>query len=121
MSQAKKYEQLKKLMQAFSEPYRGTLYHYTSADAISGIIDKGEIWMSNTAFVNDSTELRALETPRNLLQDSEFTNDAVREAWLDRNPNEAPVHYMASFSKKRTRLNNGEHTGISVLDLMHEN
>ncbi len=61
MSRADKYEHLKKLIQAFSEPYRGTVYHYTSADGISGIIGKHEIWMSNTAFMNDTTELKALE------------------------------------------------------------
>jgi hypothetical protein len=39
MSRADKYEHLKKLIQAFSDRCEGTVYHYTSADGISGIID----------------------------------------------------------------------------------
>jgi hypothetical protein len=57
------------------------VYHYTSADGISGIIDKHEIWMSNTAFMNDTTELKALENATGMLKDSDFTNDAVKEEW----------------------------------------
>lgn len=52
-----KYEQLKSLMQAFSEPHRGIIWHYTSAEGGAGIIGKHEIWMSNTAFMNDPAEL----------------------------------------------------------------
>jgi nuclear transport factor 2 (NTF2) superfamily protein len=107
MSRADKYEHLKKLIQAFSEPYRDTVYHYTSADGISGIIDKHEIWMSNTAFMNDTTELKALEKATGI-KDSDFTNDAVKEAWRRRG-NRAGIHemnqyYMASFSKKKDSL-----------------
>jgi hypothetical protein len=43
MSRADKYETLRKLIQAFSEPYEGTVYHYTSADGISGIIWKSPV------------------------------------------------------------------------------
>ena len=49
-----KYEQFEKLIEAFSEPYSGPVYHYTSADGVSGIIDNHEIWMSNTEFTNDT-------------------------------------------------------------------
>jgi hypothetical protein len=108
MSRADKYENLKRLVQAFSEPYQGTIYHYTSADGISGIIGKHEIWMSNTAFMNDPTELKALENDTSLLKD--FTNDAVKEEWrsvVDRtrfNETRQPDYYMASFSRKKDSL-----------------
>jgi len=107
MSRADKYEHLKKLIQAFSEPYRGTVYHYTSAEGISGIIDKHEIWMSNTAFMNDTTELKELEKATGI-KDSDFTNDAVKEEWRGRGPQagsyERNQYYMASFSRKKDSL-----------------
>jgi hypothetical protein len=104
MSRANKYEHLKKLIEAFSESYRDIVYHYTSADGISGIIDKHEIWMSNTAFMNDTTELKALEKATGI-KDSDFTNAAVKEAWRSRNNwAEMTNYYMASFSKKRDSL-----------------
>lgn len=109
MSRADKYETLRKLIQAFSEPYKGTVYHYTSADGISGIIDKHEIWMSNTAFMNDPNELKELEKATDI-KDSDFTNDAVKERWhemVDRtrtNEMTEPDYYMASFSRKRDSL-----------------
>ena len=68
MSRADKYEALGKLIQAFSMPYEGTVYHYTSADGISGIIGKHEIWMSNATFTNDTTELKALENATGVLR-----------------------------------------------------
>jgi hypothetical protein len=110
MSRADKYEHLKRLYKAFSEPYRGTIYHYTSADAISGIIGNHEIWMSNTAFLNDPTELKVLGKDTSLLNDNDFTNDAVRERWRSMvdlngfNGTRHPDQYMASFSRKRDSL-----------------
>src|ERR1035437_2968896 len=104
MSRADKYEHLKKLIQAFSEPYQGTVYHYTGADGISGIVDKHQIWMSNTAFMNDTTELKALENATDILNDS--TNDAGKEELLGMihragtNGMTQPDYYMASFSKR---------------------
>lgn len=99
------YEQLKKIIQAFSEPEMGIVYHYTSADGVTGIIDKNEIWMSNAAFMNDTTELRMLVGAQNILEDSDFTNDAVKRAWQgfdrDRTINE---YYLASFSGKKDSL-----------------
>ena len=110
MSRADNYEHLKRLIQAFSEPYQGTVYHYTSADGVSGIMDKHEIWMSNTAFTNDTTELMALQNATGILKDTDFTNDAVKEE-LRRmvdgthiNERTRPNYYMASFSETRDSL-----------------
>src|SRR4030042_2071162 len=105
-----KDEQLKTLIQAFSEPYRGTVYHYTSADGITGIIDKHEIWMSNTAFMNDTTELNMLQNAEVIFKDSDFSIDAVRQEWhklLERrrfNENRQTDYYMASFSRQKDSL-----------------
>src|ERR1019366_2322110 len=102
MSRADKYEHLKKLMQAISEPYQGTVYHYTSADGISGIIGNHEIWMSNTAFMNDTTELKSLENDTGI-EGKDFANDAIKKAWhrmKDRRGINKPDYYMASFSEE---------------------
>jgi hypothetical protein len=105
-----KYEQLRRLFQAFSEPYRGTIYHYTSADGITGIIDKHEIWMSNTAFMNDATELCMLQNAEAIFKDSDFSNDAVRherdEMLKQQRSNQIKQtdYYMASFSRKKDSL-----------------
>lgn len=105
-----KYEPLKRLIQAFSEPYRGTIYHYTTVDGITGIIDKHEIWMSNTAFMNDTTELNMLRNAKTIFKDIDFTNDFVRHKWhemLNRqrfDENRQTDYYMASFSRKKDSL-----------------
>src|SRR5205823_7132069 len=35
-----------------------TLYHYTSADGLVGMLDTGRIWATHAAFMNDPTELQ---------------------------------------------------------------
>lgn len=98
---------LHELLRIFSERYTGTIYHYTSAEGIAGIINNHEIWMSNTAFMNDTTELRTLQDESNILKDDDFTNKYMRRAWHDiqrsrfYNPN---YYYMASFSRVKDML-----------------
>ncbi len=101
-----KYDQLKRLIQAFSQPYRGSIYHYTSADGVSGIIDKHEIWMSNTAFMNDTTELKMLQNAQVIFKDGDFTNDAVRFEWHEmlKRQDRYIDYYMASFSREKDLL-----------------
>jgi hypothetical protein len=117
MSRPDKYGHLKKLIQAFSEPCQGTVYHYTGADGISGIVDNHQIWMSNTAFTNDTTELKALANAPETLLDNDFTNGTVKEEWRKRieewregaartpiNEMTRPTYYMASFSRRSDSL-----------------
>ncbi|HOW53873.1 MAG TPA: DUF2971 domain-containing protein [Syntrophorhabdaceae bacterium] len=86
------------------------MYHYTSADGMSGIIDRHEIWMSNTAFMNDTTELKMLQNAKTIFNDNDFANEAVRHEWhemLERqqfNANRQTDYYMASFSRKTDSL-----------------
>lgn len=35
-----------------------TLWHYTTAEGLLGIISSGEFWATNTAFLNDRTEIK---------------------------------------------------------------
>ena len=97
---------LSELMQAFSEQYTGTVYHYTSAEGVAGIISNHEIWMSNTAFMNDTTELRMLQNSRTILKKSDFKNEYVRRAWHDMTQQRSldPNYYMASFSRVKDLL-----------------
>ncbi len=97
---------LSELMQAFSEKYSGTVYHYTSAEGVAGIISNHEIWMSNTAFMNDTTELRTLQDERSILKDGDFTNEHVKRAWhnMQRSRSFHSNYYMASFSRAKDLL-----------------
>jgi len=103
---AVEYNPLTKIMQALSEPYRGTVYHYTSVDGVAGIIDNHEIWMSNTAFMNDTTELRMLQNNRSILKESDFTKEYMWRAWRDMSQQGAfdTNYYMASFSRAKDLL-----------------
>lgn len=94
-------------MHEISEPRKGTVYHYTSADGIAGIIGNHEIWMSNTAFTNDTTELRMLQNTPSILEEKDFTNKNMSRAWS--NMSTPPYfytnyYYMASFSRARDML-----------------
>ena len=97
---------LSEIMRAFSEQYRGIVYHYTSAEGIAGIISNHEIWMSNTAFMNDTTELRTLQKDPSILKDSDFTNEHVKRAWHNMPEREYfdTNYYMASFSRVKDML-----------------
>ncbi|MDO9528354.1 MAG: DUF2971 domain-containing protein [Syntrophales bacterium] len=97
---------LSELMKAFSEQYSGTVYHYTSAEGVAGIISNHEIWMSNTAFMNDTTELRTLQDDRSILKDSDFTNEHVKLAWHNMQHRRSfdTNYYMASFSRANDLL-----------------
>lgn len=98
---------LRRALQEFSEKNMGTIYHYTSDDGIAGIISNHEIWMSNTAFMNDTTELRTLHgDDRSILKDSDFTNEEMRREWHDMKQWRSfdTNYYMASFSRAKDLL-----------------
>ena len=101
------YDPLIKLMHEISEPYKGTVYHYTSADGVTGIIGNHEIWMSNTAFMNDKTELRMLQDTPSILNESDFTNENMRSMWRNMSEQRRDFdanYYMASFSMAKDLL-----------------
>jgi len=97
---------LSELQHAFSEKYTGTLYHYTSAYGVAGIISNHEIWMSNTAFLNDTTELRMLQNAQSILKDDDFTNEYVKREWrrIQGQRSLQTNYYMASFSRAENQL-----------------
>lgn len=96
------HDVLIKLMHEISDPCKGTIYHYTSAEGFAGIIGNHEIWMSNTAFMNDTTELGMLEQlhTQSILKEEDFTNENMRRLWCSRRrySSHGNNYYMASFS-----------------------
>jgi len=73
--------QYQDLIKAFADPCEGMIYHYTSGEGLRGIIESSEIWLTNVAFVNDTTECRALQEEKRLFNINEFNNKYVQEEW----------------------------------------
>lgn len=100
-------KQLRHLIASFADSCDGLIYHYTSPEGLRRIIDSGELWLTNTAFVNDTTEGIALKKKTTLFKKNDFKNEFVREAWnrfINRDNIEDNVYYMISFSKKNNSL-----------------
>jgi len=95
----KSFEQYKRLIKSFADPCKGIIYHYTSAEGFRGIVERNEIWLTNTEFVNDPTECKALQTERDLFSEGELTNDLVKHAWDEfiKSPRGDNNTYIASF------------------------
>jgi len=96
-------ERLKKLIKAFADPLEGvdTIYHYTSAEGLRGIIESSEIWLTNTEFVNDKTECKVLQKEKEQFSNRDFSNEYVKEWWehFRKNSGNDNTKYIASFSK----------------------
>lgn len=74
-------EQAKSIIKAFADPCDEVIYHYTSAEGLKGIIETSEIQLTNAAFVNDTTECRALRDEKSLFAGSDFSNKHVKDKW----------------------------------------
>jgi hypothetical protein len=110
MSCEDRLSQLCVLHEAFRDRVRGTVYHYTSAEGFRGIVANGEIWLTNTAFVNDTTECKAFWElgKKDVFGTGPFPNKYVEASW-DRRANMRREHYdniyyVASFSKAKDML-----------------
>lgn len=92
--------------------YSGPFYHYTSIDALLGIVTSRVLWATNVYFLNDATESRlglemfqasvmsALETSSGI--EREFW-DFVRPALTHRMEHESAV-YVLCFSAQKDQL-----------------
>ena len=96
------------LIKSFADPCDETIYHYTSASGFQGIVESGEIWLTNTDFVNDTTECKALLKEINLFGKGELSfNRYVEKDWqrfLGNNDKDGSSYYIASFSKEPDSL-----------------
>ncbi len=93
-------------MDAFADPLEGvdTIYHYTSLEGLKGIIETHEIWLTNTEFVNDTTECKALSKIDGLLD--KVKNPYLKDKVLlfSINYNSDNDTYISSFSKVSNSL-----------------
>lgn len=95
---------------AFADPFKSgdVIYHYTSPEGFRGILANGEIWLTNAAFVNDTTECRAFWdlAKDDVLGNGPFPNRHVQEAWESKKRFrwEDNSYYIASFSKAADSL-----------------
>jgi hypothetical protein len=99
-------ERLRNLKREFEDPVPETIYHYTSPEGFPGIVDSGELWLTNAAFVNDTMECRAFwDHAKSLLGDKRLANKHVKETLKSRmgDPGSCAAndnYYVASFSKE---------------------
>jgi len=94
------------LMSALADSVDEVIYHYTSAEGLRGIIENSEIWLTNVAFVNDTTECKALQEEKSLLKDKDFSNKFIKDRWkrFIRDPDNDHDTYIASFSRGKESL-----------------
>ena len=98
-------EQLRPLLEAFRDPLEQPIYHYTSAEGFRGIVDSGEIWLTNAAFVNDTTEFRLFwEQAVPVLKQERRPNEWIKKHLEDYGPSGNDVYYIASFSEQEDSL-----------------
>lgn len=109
LSQVKEFETAQNLIKAFADPCDDIIYHYTSAEGLMGIIENNEIWLTNTAFVNDTSECKALKQDFKDQEILNFTNNDVKDMWKKLVCDPYYVFtdedtYIASFSNDRESL-----------------
>ncbi|MFC1676355.1 hypothetical protein ACFL3G_04755 [Planctomycetota bacterium] len=102
------FEVMKKLHNKIKDKVIDTIYHYTNVKGFKGIVESNEIWMTNTLFVNDKTELRSLLQGSDVFKSVEFKNPKLFDAFKDK-PREygqeyTQNYYLASFSKGSNSL-----------------
>jgi len=98
------YERIGNLIKTFADPCDGIIYHYTSAEGFQGIIESGELWLTNTNFVNDITECKILqeEAQKGLFKENELLDNQYVQKWwklFKEDKNKDNNYYIASFSK----------------------
>lgn len=110
MSYDEQLIQLRALLDGFQDPVDGTVYHYTTAEGFRGIVASGELWFTNTAFVNDTEECGALWSLKteDVLGPPPFPNKYVEKRWhewVERRREEwKNIYYIASFSRNENQL-----------------
>jgi hypothetical protein len=100
-------KQVEQLIKTFADPCEGTIYHYTTGEGFLGIVESGELWLTNTEFVNDISECNALQQEMDLFGIDELTFNRYVDKWwkyYSRRNNERNNYYIASFSKEPDSL-----------------
>jgi len=102
VSREQHLKQVSELIRTFADPCKGIIYHYTSAKGFQDIIESGEIWLTNTEFVNDTIECRTLQEENNLFGIDDLSFNRYIKKWWDnflRDRDRSNNYYITSFSK----------------------
>lgn len=104
-----------------------TLYHYTDAAGLLGIVRFGKVWATNSAYLNDASELQyAVGLMEGVVL--EATKDAKPDSWKDLcrgavlqldsesrdSLSDGPQYFVACFSEDGDRLSQWRGYGKSI-------
>lgn len=103
-----------------SKPTPDTIYHYTSLDGFKGIIESQDFWLTESDFLNDSTEIEhGIDFARQVFQSFCEQNSSpiasILEGLTIKDKNPRPRINIACFSSERDNLSQWRaYSGISV-------
>ncbi|HVN58747.1 MAG TPA: DUF2971 domain-containing protein [Bacteroidales bacterium] len=118
-------EQIGSISKYLVQEFSGELYHYTNLEALIGIVQKHDLWLTNSRFSNDETELNhGYEIAREVINRHKQTKTSTEMARyyglvesLLRNPPQGV--YICCFCERNNLLSQwrsyGENgTGVSI-------
>jgi hypothetical protein len=107
-----------------SKPNQTTIYHYTSLAGFKGIIESQDFWLTESDFLNDSTEIEhGIDLARQVFQsfcDQNISPIAgILEGLTIKDTNPRPRINIACFSSARDNLSqwraySGDSVGVSL-------
>lgn len=107
------FARITSFLKSKKEPAPDYIYHYTDKNGLYGILQSGNIWLSDIYQMNDPSEMRYGLTPVNDIADKLITgpNYQTREFGLhlkfmiDNSIRSIVQFYIASFTQKENDLN----------------
>lgn len=107
-----------------SKPNQSTIYHYTSLAGFKGIIESQDFWLTESDFLNDSTEIEhGIDLARQVFQSFCEQKSSPIASILDeltvKDKNPRPRINIACFSSARDNLSqwraySGDSVGVSL-------
>jgi len=103
-------ESVERDLQSSDSDLPDTLYHYTDIYGLAGIWEKGQIWATNSMYLNDTSEVRlGIRVAQNLMADRQIELlNSITEVWdrqLAQSKKEAaagaPVPDSEAFDRER--------------------
>jgi hypothetical protein len=94
----------------------GLLWHYTTFDGLDGILKKGALWLHDTAFMNDRTELVYLINNLRLTERTPEEQQGILRVIRDDEWGWFGTAYVSSLIKKADLLSqwNAYGNGVSI-------
>lgn len=107
-----------------SKPIQSTIYHYTSLDGFKGIIESQDFWLTESDFLNDSTEIEhginlARQVFKSFCEKNPSPIQDILEKMTIEDKDSRPRINIACFSSARDNLSqwraySGNTIGISL-------